>query len=147
MLSSPIAAVRTSLTQALFFNKKTPGRSPERLRKLQGDSRRQGLKFWISAWLPVAVGIAIIMLESTTWFGADHTSQPLRRLWEAVFGAVSNARWETHSFPDSQVRALFGLWVSRAAWLRAWWMTLPRSHFLEDAFLALLGTALVASLR
>jgi len=32
------------------------------------------------------------------------------------------------------------------AWLRAWWMTLPHSHFLEDAFLALLGTSLVASL-
>ena len=31
------------------------------------------------------------------------------------------------------------------AWLRAWWMTLPRSRFLEDALLALLGTALVAS--
>jgi VanZ family protein len=31
------------------------------------------------------------------------------------------------------------------AWLRAWWMTLPRSSFLPDAFLALLGTALVAS--
>jgi hypothetical protein len=26
-------------------------------------------------------------------------------------------------------------------WLRAWWMTLPRSSFLPDASLALLGTA------
>jgi len=32
------------------------------------------------------------------------------------------------------------------AWLRAWWMTLPHSHFLEDTFLALMGTALTASL-
>jgi len=31
------------------------------------------------------------------------------------------------------------------AWLRAWWFTLPRSHFFHDALLALLGTALVAS--
>ena len=31
------------------------------------------------------------------------------------------------------------------AWLRAWWMTLPHSRFLPDAFLALLGTAFVAS--
>jgi VanZ family protein len=30
-------------------------------------------------------------------------------------------------------------------WLRAWWMTLPRSRFLHDAVLALLGTSLVAS--
>jgi VanZ family protein len=31
------------------------------------------------------------------------------------------------------------------AWLRAWWMTLPRSRFLSDALLALIGTALIAS--
>jgi VanZ family protein len=31
-------------------------------------------------------------------------------------------------------------------WLRAWWMTLPRAGFLLDAVLALLGTAMVASL-
>jgi VanZ family protein len=31
------------------------------------------------------------------------------------------------------------------AWLRAWWMTLPRSLFFIDAVLALLGTALIAS--
>ena len=31
------------------------------------------------------------------------------------------------------------------AWLRAWWMTLPRFRFLADALLALLGTALMAS--
>jgi VanZ family protein len=31
------------------------------------------------------------------------------------------------------------------AWLRAWWFTLPRSHFLHDSLLAILGTAMVAS--
>ena len=31
------------------------------------------------------------------------------------------------------------------AWLRAWWMTLPKSQFFTDAGLALLGTALIAS--
>lgn len=30
-------------------------------------------------------------------------------------------------------------------WLRAWWMSLPRTRFLLDATLALLGTAIVAS--
>jgi VanZ family protein len=30
-------------------------------------------------------------------------------------------------------------------WLRAWWMTLPRSVFLQDTALALLGTAMTAS--
>jgi VanZ family protein len=40
----------------------------------------------------------------------------------------------------------FGYGFIGVAWLRAWWMTLPHSHFIEDAFLALLGTSLVASL-
>jgi VanZ family protein len=31
------------------------------------------------------------------------------------------------------------------AWFRAWWMTLPRSRFFQDAVLALMGTALMAS--
>jgi VanZ family protein len=30
-------------------------------------------------------------------------------------------------------------------WLRTWWMTLPHSRFLQNAALALLGTALMAS--
>jgi len=113
---------------------------------LQGDSRRQSVKFWISAWLPVAVGIGIIMLESTKWFGADHTSGPLRLLWEAIFGTVSNARWNLIHFLIRKSGHFMGYGFLGAAWLRAWWMTLPHSHFLEDTFLALMGTALVASL-
>jgi len=100
----------------------------------------------MSAWLPVAVGIAIIVLESTEFLGSDHTSHPLRRLWEAIFGPVSLARWEIVHHHFRKCGHFFGYGFIGVAWLRAWWMTLPRSHFLEDAFLALLGTSLVASL-
>jgi VanZ family protein len=102
--------------------------------------------FRISAWLPVAVGVSIIMMESTKSFGADHTSQPLRVLWEAIFGPVSNAHWAIIHIVIRKSGHFLGYGLLGAAWLRAWWMTLPRSHFLEDAFLALMGTALVASL-
>jgi len=110
------------------------------------SSKRRGLTFWLSAWLPVAVGIAVIVLESTMLFGSDHTSHPLRWLWEAVFGPVSLARWEIIHNHIRKCGHFFGYGFIGVAWLRAWWMTLPRSHFLEDAFLALLGTSLVASL-
>ena len=50
------------------------------------SSSRSGLKFWINVWLPVAIGIGIIAIESTAWLGANHTSHPLRVLWEALFG-------------------------------------------------------------
>jgi VanZ family protein len=110
------------------------------------SSNRRELKFWLNAWLPVAVGVAIIMVESTEWFGANHTSHLLRWFWEHLFGPVSNARWAILHHMIRKCGHFFGYGFIGVAWLRAWWMTLPHSHFLEDAFLALMGTALVASL-
>jgi VanZ family protein len=109
------------------------------------SSKRRGLTYWISAWLPVAVGIAVIMMESTEVFGSDRTSGPLRWLFESIFGPVADARWELlHHFIRKSGHFL-GYGGIGLVWLRAWWMTLPRSRFLHDASLALLGTALVAS--
>ena len=106
----------------------------------------RGLSFWLSAWLPVAIGIAVITVESTEMLGSDHTGDPLRWLWEAIFGPVSVARWEIIHHMIRKSGHFVGYGLIGLAWLRAWWMTLPNSHFLEDAFLALLGTSLVASL-
>jgi VanZ family protein len=110
------------------------------------SSSRASLKFWLSAWLPVVLGLAFIACESTESLGSNHTNGPLRWLWESLFGHVANARWALmhHMIRKSGHFAGYGL--IGGAWLRAWWMTLPYSHFLEDAFLALLGTSLVASL-
>jgi VanZ family protein len=100
----------------------------------------------LSAWFPVAIGIGVIALESTELLGSKHTSGPLRWLWEALFGPVANARWEVIHHLVRKCGHFFGYGFIGVAWLRAWWMTLPRSHFLPDAALALLGTSLVASL-
>jgi VanZ family protein len=110
------------------------------------SSSRRTLRFWLSAWLPVAVGIGVIALESTKWFGADHTSHPLRWLWEHLFGPVANARWAVIHHLIRKCGHFFGYGLIGLAWLRAWWMSLPGLSFLKDAFLALLGTALIASL-
>jgi VanZ family protein len=110
------------------------------------SSKPRGLKFWISAWLPVAVGTGIIALESTEFCGANHTSGPLRWLWESLFGHVGNAQWNQIHHLIRKCGHFFGYGFIGVAWLRAWWMTLDHSHFLEDAFLALIGTSLVASL-
>ena len=111
----------------------------------EGAPARQGILFWLSAWLPVAVGIGVIMLESTEWFGANHTSGPLRWLYESIFGIVSNARWDVIHHMIRKCGHFFGYGALGVIWLRAWWMTLPLSRFYQDVFLALLGTALVAS--
>jgi VanZ family protein len=109
------------------------------------SSNRRGLKYWLSAWWPVALGIAVIAMESTEFMGADHTSGPLRWIFEAIFGAVDDAKWEIVHHLTRKTGHFLGYGAIGLAWLRAWWMTLPRSSFLPDAFLALMGTALVAS--
>jgi VanZ family protein len=108
-------------------------------------SKRSDPRYWISAWLPVAVGIGVIMMESTETFGSDRTSGPLRWLFEAIFGPVADARWELLHHLVRKSGHFLGYGAMGLLWLRAWWMSLPRSRFLHDALLALLGTALVAS--
>jgi len=109
------------------------------------SSSRGSLKYWISAWLPVVVGICVILMESTTIFGSDHTSRPLRLIFESIFGPVESARWEDIHHYIRKSGHFLGYGLIGLAWLRAWWMTLPQSRFIQDARLALLGTALVAS--
>jgi VanZ family protein len=86
------------------------------------------------------------MLESTAYLGSDHTSGPLRWVWEHLFGPVANARWEVlHHFVRKSGHFV-GYGTMGLLWLRAWRMTLPGAGFALDALLALLGTAAVASL-
>jgi VanZ family protein len=117
----------------------------ERVLILEERSSKRGLGYWISAWLPVAIGICVILMESTELFGADHTSGPLRWLFESIFGPVASARWPMIHALIRKSGHFFGYGFIGLAWLRAWWMTLPHSRFIHDALLALMGTALVAS--
>ena len=141
----PIASIRNQCTQVASSIRKRHLPNTRKANELEERFDRRSLKFWLNAWLPVAVGIAVIMVESTEWLGADHTSHPLRWLWETIFGPVSLARWEMIHHLIRKSGHFFGYGFIGLAWLRAWWMTLPHSHFLNDAILALLGTAAVAS--
>jgi VanZ family protein len=96
--------------------------------------------------LPVAIAVCVIVIESTAEFGADHTNQPLRWIWEHIFGHVSNARWAILHHHLRKTGHFLGYGTMGLLWLRAWWMTLPRVGFGWDAVLALMGTAMVASL-
>jgi len=112
---------------------------------LERGSSRQSIWYWISAWLPVILAVLVIMAESTETFGADRTSGPLRVIFEAIFGHVSSARWELIHHYIRKSGHFVGYGCMGLAWLRAWWFTLPHSDFLQDAVLALLGTAMVAT--
>jgi VanZ family protein len=110
------------------------------------SSNKRGSRFWISAWLPVVLGIVVIVIESTEFMGADHTSKPLRILYEALFGPVTDGRWAVVHHYLRKCGHFVGYGLIGLAWLRAWWLTLPHSRFLPDAGLAMLGTGVMASL-
>ena len=122
----------------------TTSSSPVRRPTTMWNDRRHWV-FWVRTWLPVALGIAMIAVESTEFMGADHTSGPFRALFEAIFGHISDRRWEMIHHYIRKSGHFVGYGLIGLAWLRAWWMTLPHSRFLPDAMLALLGTALIAS--
>lgn len=106
---------------------------------------RRSVWFWLRAWLPVILAIGVIAVESTEYLGADRTSHPLRLLFEYLFGPVSGAAWEVLHHLIRKTGHFVGYGLVGLSWLRAWWMTLPESNFWQDALLALLGTAAVAS--
>ncbi len=105
----------------------------------------RGPWFWVNAWWPVVLGIAVIAVESTKYFGADRTSHPLRVLIEHIFGPVSDASWAIIHHLMRKCGHFLGYGALGLVWLRAWWMSLPRSRFLVIMLLGLAGTGLVAS--
>jgi VanZ family protein len=111
----------------------------------RGAQPRRSVGFWISAWLPVAFGVGVIAIESTSFMGADHTTGPLRYIWEWVFGHFTDNSWEFTHHIIRKSGHFIGYGTLGLLWLRAWWKTRQHSPFLQNALLALLCTALVAS--
>ena len=109
------------------------------------SSSGRGLKFWVRAWLPVAVAVCLVAIESTPYFGSDRTSGPLRNLWEMLFGPVSERHWNIIHILIRKCGHFLGFGLVGLTWLRAWQITLPKAPFLRIELLALAGTALIAS--
>lgn len=103
------------------------------------------MSFWLSAWVPVLLAVVVIAIESTEAFGSDHTTGPLRWLFEHLFGPVSEQRWGGIHHLIRKTGHFVGYGLVGLAWLRAWWMTLPGLGSFKDTLLALLGTALLAA--
>ena len=106
---------------------------------------RRGLWYWIYVWGPVVLAIAVICIESTEMMGADHTSGPLRAVYQFFFGHVPGRRWEIIHHYIRKSGHFIGYGLVGLAWLRAWWFSIPQSKFLQDSLLAMAGTALVAA--
>ncbi len=109
------------------------------------SNNTRGARYWVGIWWPVALGILVIAIESTESFGADHTTGPLRALWQFFFGHVRDTSWEVIHHYIRKTGHFFGYGLIGVAWLRAWWMTLRNSKFWTDVMLAMLCTAVMAS--
>jgi VanZ family protein len=106
---------------------------------------RRGFGFWISAWWPVLASTTAVVIESTEYFGSNHTSGPFRWLFQHIFGTVSDAQWEVVHHLIRKSGHFIGYGIVGLTWLRAWYKSLPAARFFNQAALAMLGTALVAS--
>lgn len=112
---------------------------------------RSHLRPILSAWLPVLVCVLVIATESTAYFGADHTSGPLRQFCEWLLGhRFGNARWDEVHHYIRKCGHFTGYGILSATWFRAFWMTLRRDMATfrprwKLHGLAILGTFLVAS--
>jgi len=112
---------------------------------VDGKSSDRNFIFWLSAWGPVALAIGVIVLESTSWGGSDHTSGPLRWVYEHIFGPIGDARWEHIHHYTRKCGHFIGYGLLCLTWLRAFRVSLPQFPFIKYAEFAVLGTGIVAA--
>jgi VanZ family protein len=82
--------------------------------------------WWLTAWLPAMVAVAIICTESTQTFGAENTSTWLRPIFERIFGRFQDANWEQLHHYLRKTGHFVGYGTVGLTFLRAWLCTLGR---------------------
>ena len=105
----------------------------------------------MSAWLPVLFCILVISQESTVYFGADHTTQPLQRFFEWVLHRhFTQPQWWRLHLTIRKLGHFTGYGILSIAWFRAFWMTYRTARPFAQRrvsahMLAMLGTLFIAS--
>ncbi len=108
-------------------------------------SQKEALKAWIAAIL----WLIVIAIESSTYLSSHNTSKILYPLLHFFFG-VDHAGFETWHFLIRKTGHVLGYGLLSILLFRAWRETLPvavhRRWTFRWAYIAILGTLLVASL-
>jgi VanZ family protein len=81
---------------------------------------RSGMSGYVSTWLPVVLGLAVIALESTRTMSADKTSHFLRPIFERIFGAISETHWNLFHHLLRKSGHFLGYGTLGMLWARAW---------------------------
>jgi VanZ family protein len=103
-------------------------------------------------WLPAALSVVMIVLESTATMSASNTSQWLYPLWVKLFGPISSAHWDQVHHLIRKTGHFVGYGVVSLAFFYSWRQTLHRmavKHWTlwrRASVLAVLCTLLIASL-
>jgi len=115
-------------------------------------SRASDGSWWLAAWLPAMLAVAVICVESTQTFGAENTSNWLRPIFERAFGHFQDANWEQLHHYLRKTGHFLGYGTVGLTFLRAWLCTLGRrtqpslrAWRVRATLLAIACTALVAS--
>jgi len=105
---------------------------------------------WLRAWLPVLAFSTIFAIESTTYFGSNHTSAPLQRLAEMLCGYEIGVYWKAIHFFIRKTGHFMAYGTFSLVCFRALWIVLRKAESrlrrkLQAHGLAILITFLVAS--
>jgi len=112
--------------------------------------RPSRLRNWLRAWSPVLGFSLIFVVESSSFLGSDHTSAPLQRVAEAIFGYEIGIYWETIHHIIRKTGHFMAYGVFSLICLRGFWIVLGSAatelrRKLRAHGLAVLVTFLVAS--
>lgn len=122
---------------------------PESQTKASAHPSKQDPHHALKAWIAAILWLIVIAIESSDWLSAHYTSQILYPILHFLFGLTPEQFKPVHFFIRKGGH-VFGYGLLSFLLFRAWRETLPtipqRKWTLRWSLIALLGTALVASL-
>jgi VanZ family protein len=77
-------------------------------------------------WLPAALSVVMIVLESTATMSASNTSQWLYPFWVKLFGPISSAQWDEVHHLIRKTGHFVGYGIVSLAFFYSWRQTLYR---------------------
>jgi VanZ family protein len=101
-------------------------------------------------WVPAALAVLMIAMESTATMSSENTSRWLLPLWVHLFGPISHARWEIIHHYIRKTGHFVGYGMVSLCFFHGWRTTLKaasgiRSLWLRSSIFAVGCTILVAS--
>ncbi len=102
----------------------------------------------LSAWIPAAICVVLIMISSSDVFSSDNTSSILRPFVEKIVGPLANHVWARLLYDIRKTGHFFAYGFVSVVFFRAWRMTfrLSRSYSAVTASLRAAAVALLSTL-